>query len=247
LSKRTGGPSATYGPRKQTQTFVGPVDDPLLRGATPYVPFRLCKPRSQHTGILTRLSTRWYRHWETKVLPLPVPYIDHVGKFTIHQLGMWWATPEQWFASVAATVSDRLFRLYCRRNSYRYVKRQTRELVTRIAVLYTATHSNYVLDRLIANLKPDRLKVCEKLLCYFVCRLGTNFRFVYSQTCFQVSWLSFRSKWIRDKPNETSKMLSTLSLSSPRARGKKHRFLLGNPFLFTLDYTRVWRGENLLV
>jgi hypothetical protein len=239
-------PKRTAASPKGTQTYIGPVADPVLRAALPYVPFRLSQPTTQVPGFLTRLSSRWYRHWETKVLPLPIPYIDHVGKFTIHQLGSWWMTPEQWFASVAATVNDRLFRLYCRRNQYRYVTRHVRDLLTRAAVFYSATHNNYIFDRLLANLRPNRLKVFEKILYYVVCRLGANFRFVYSQTCLQVSWLQFRSKWIRDKSRESLEMLSTLFLSVRTGRRKKHRFVGANPFIFTLNYLRVWKDGNAI-
>jgi len=242
LSKRAGGPRWRDLPK--TQSYIGP-NPGHLSGATPYQPFVLSAPKSLVPGMLTRLSSRWFRHWETKSLPLPIPYIDHVGKFTIHQLGSWQTTPEQWFASVSATVSDRMFRLYCKRSNFRYVKRHVRENITRAAVLYTATHSNYMMDRLLANLRPDRFKVFQKLLHYFASRMGTNFRFVYSQTCLQVSWLSFRSKWIRDKPNEVMKMLSTLLLTFKPAGRKKHRFLFKNPFLCTLNYLWVWKEGHL--
>jgi hypothetical protein len=245
LSKRVG----VARPPRDTQTYVGLCRQPNLRGATIYSSFRLTKPVAgvEYPGVLLRLSSRWYRHWESKTLPLPIPYIDHVGKFTIHQLGSLWMTPEQWFASITATVSDRLYRLYCRRNKHSYVKRHVRLLVTRAAVLYTATHNNYIMDRLLANLRPERLKVFERLLHYFVCSLGTNFRFVYSQTCSQVSWLSFRSKWIRDKPNETTKMLLDHCLTFKVGKMKKHRFTIGNPFLCTLNYLKVWKDGNFRV
>jgi hypothetical protein len=155
-------------------------------------------------------------------------------------------TPEQWFASVTATVNDRLIRLYCRRNHYRYVTRHVRELIARAAVFYSATHNGYILDRLLANLRPKRLKVFEKILYYVVCRLGANFRFVYSQTCLQVSWLLFRSKWIRDKSSDSLEVLSNLMLSVKTARMKKHRFVGANPFFFTLNYLRVWKSGNAL-
>jgi hypothetical protein len=217
------------------------VDNPNLRGAVQYVPFEAKSPDDLVPGILTRKSHRWFRHWDSSEYLLPVPYIDRAGKFTIHKLGVWKCHPETWFGSVSSTVSNRLLNLLNRRSHGRlYMSKQIRTLLFRIACLYTYTHSNYFLDRVLANLRPERLKVLKNLFFFYLRKSGANFRFVYNQTNINVSWFLFRSKWIRDKPQIVERFLSKETLvcykRSPKGR---YRFFRVNPFLSAVNWLRL--------
>jgi len=213
-------------------------DDPhSSENSAPYREFS-CRPRAFHPGILTKLSSRWFRHWSTKVLPIPVPYIDMRGKFTIHRLGVWETYPETWFASVVATINSRLLSFYNRR-SKKYIDRSTRNFIFRVATFYAFTHSNYALDRILANLRPGGLTVAKSLLRFFVSNLGETFRFVSNQANFNALWFSSRSKWIRDKPQLIEDILDRFPFCSKSGRRRKRRFLIANPFLSTLNWLRV--------
>lgn len=215
--------------------YVGVIQNPELKGAFPYVEFR-SEPRPNTPGVLTRLSSRWFRTWQTRRMPIPVPYIDGVGKFSIHRLGVWFTTPETWYASITATIASRLLTLYSRRSKHKYIDGSTRNLIFRVASFYAFSHDNYALDRILANLRPNGLSVVKKLYRFFVSKLGETFRFVHSQTNFQVLWLTFRSKWIRDKPSIVEKMIRDSGLVYPSLRHGKFRFFGVNPFLFSLNW-----------
>jgi len=211
------------------------------QGGAPYQPFKVSCPKPRVPGVLTRISSRWYRGWKTKCLPLPVPYIDNMGKFTIHQLGVWRTTPETWFASVVSTINNRLLAVFSKRNSHEYIHKRTRRFIFSVSVFYAYTHSSYVLDRILANLFPKRMRIAERILKSFSCNLGEPFRFVNDQTSFQVLWLSFRSKWTRDKPSMEKDGYSLYPALGGLRKGIFH-FDSGNPFLKTINWMVLRRG-----
>lgn len=181
-------------------------------------------------------------------MTIPVPYIDHVGKFTIHRLGTWYTYPEVWYASVTSTIDSRLFSLYQKRCNQkgRRITRSDRNLITRISSLYAYNHNNYFMDRILATLYPGKLGVVKSIFNSFRTRMGETFRFVYSQTSFTVSWLNFRSKWIRGKPYANG-LASLLKFSIVLESKRKIKFDEGNPYLKTLDYTKVnrlWKSRD---
>jgi hypothetical protein len=219
--------------------FVGPKSriSGSQDSASDYVPFVLRAPSPWTPGVLVRASTRWFRHWKTVKYSIPVPYIDHVGKFTICRLGRWLTYPEVWFASVTATISDRLLALYLRRSKFRNPGVRTRLLIYKIATYYAFTHSSYVYDRILANMFPKRLNIAARILSYHSSNLGADFRFVHDQAQFIASWSLFRSKWIRDKPSE----VDTLIKDNPiiKVGRKKHAFRTLNPYIRTLNWLRL--------
>lgn len=85
----------------------------------------------------------------------------------------------------------------------------------------------------------------KSILHSFVARTGETFRFVYSQTLQQVSWLNFRSKWIRDKPSKDvcSGPFSYLIKVRKKKGLEERSYWRGDPFLEILDFTRVNRLE----
>lgn len=195
-------------------------------------------------GLRTRTSKRWFRYWRTESYSLPVPYIDKTGKFTIHLLGQWKTTPETWYASITSTIDSRLWSLFSTRFRRCKCTESDRNLVTRISALYAYTHNNYFLDRILATLRPGKLQVAKSIYYSFAKRLGENFRFVNSQTNLQVSWLNFRSKWIRDKPTMVERCFDSFyQLMVRKKKNKRYTFIEGNPYLKTINYLVVNRLE----
>lgn len=195
-------------------------------------------------GFRARSSNRWFRHWQSVRMPIPVPYIDRFGKFTIHRLGVWFTNPESWYASVTSTIDSRLLSLYrSRHNGWFKLTIAERNLITRISALYAFNHNNYFMDRILANLRPGRLGIAKSIFNSFRSRMGETFRFVYSQTITQVSWLNFRSKWIRDKPS--SEIISNARRFTFVRQGAKDKikFYGRNPFLDSLNFIKVNRLE----
>lgn len=193
-------------------------------------------------GFRTRISKRWCRDLpSSKEMMIPVPYIDKVGKFSIHRLGVWRTTPEQFYMSVASTISSRLWTILRKRSGDVKNGISDRNLITRISLFHAYHHNNYFIDRILPNLFPGRMKYAKSIFKSFKARAGETFRFVYSQTSLQVSWLNFRSKRIRDKPHDGGGDFQWSSiLTRKKIRGRTHLSYLGvNPFVLTLDYSKV--------
>jgi len=177
-----------------------------------------------------RSSCRWFREWGSTRAPYPIPLVCSSGKFSGSTLCFWKAYPEQISASLSSTVYSRLSRIVGRRHGWRYMRRN-RELLFKIAAFYTVTHIDYYLDRFLGIFKQRSHGAAQSLLCWLLSRLGDNLRFVYNQICSQISWLTFRSKWIRDKPSNDRRVSPHPSLDSMRAEpGREDSRLCGNPF-----------------
>lgn len=168
-------------------------------GDRPYKPFKARAPKAKELGILTRLSGRWYREWESEETTIPVPYIDKVGKFTTTRLGVWRTTPETWFASTCSTVYNRLLGLLKKRSGRKMINKSYKEIISKFAIYHTYHQSDYVYDRMLANLRLGRLKVLHALYAKYSRHTDDNYRFVYSQASTVAHWLSFQSLRICDK------------------------------------------------
>lgn len=84
-----------------------------------------------------------------------------------------------------------------RKQRFRDIRPKDKELLFKVAALYTTTHSDYFLDRALACLhKPGPL---ASIVVCFVRKLDDKFWFVYSQICNQIHWLTFQSLGISDK------------------------------------------------
>lgn len=131
---------------------------------------------------------------------IPVPYITPSGKISALRLGTWHCTPEQWFASVLATVYNRLLHTWNKRTKGSKKKyKEAPSVILKFATLYIFKRSNYEFDRFFANLRPGRVGVAESLYSRYARNMDDNFRFVSSQASFDAHWLTFRAKRPRDK------------------------------------------------
>lgn len=207
MTNRPGGPpngaKHTYiGPRKRTgvETFGEPYEPIYVRSTHPLgVP-----------GMVVKSSCRWFRNLPaSRREEIVIPYVMNTGKFSVHALATWRCFPEQAIASVTATVYQRLLKLFQKRKrNLRDTRQQDRNFILKIAVVYTITHSDYFLDRMLALL--GRSKAVKGVFRYFLCRLGDKLWFVYRQVCLHTYWLTNRSLGTRDKPRMSTTKVSQL-------------------------------------
>jgi hypothetical protein len=151
-------------------------------------------------GFRIKSSKRWLECGPSASGWLPLPHIDRLGKFTGTSQCLWQCAPQQWFATVVATVAKRLCS-YARRHNKSYICSRYYAVLSRVAGYYVLTKNCYVMDRILyflRNLK-NRGKLIHPLLLSFVAKLDENKRFVYSQVCYQTNWLLFRATKPRDK------------------------------------------------
>jgi hypothetical protein len=92
------------------------------------------------------------------------------------------------------------------------MKRRDRQLLFKVAALYTVTHSDYFLDRALACL--TRPRPLARIVQYFVRKLDDKFWFVYRQICLQINWLTFQSLGISDK--SSNELLRSFMVATPK-------------------------------
>lgn len=170
-----------------------------MEGARLHKPYFVHELHPIHlTGMVTRTSLRWFRHWGSERKPRSIPYVEKSGKFSAHELLVWDSYPEQVVASLTSTVYTRLLKIWRKRKErFRDVKPRDRQLLLKVAALYVTCHSDYFMDRALACLhRPGPL---SSLVTCFVRKLDDKFWFVYSQICYQINWLTLQSLGISDK------------------------------------------------
>jgi hypothetical protein len=194
-------------------------------------------------GMCARTSTRWFDVKTSKKVFTPIPFVKISGKFSINTLCFWTAYPEQIIASLTATVFQRIQKLVAKRFTRSYA-RKIFKLLFDISALYSVTHIDSFLDRLLGSLRTKgNLKNTRKLLAYFKCNIGANERFVYDQlTSKDLSlWLSFRSTTCRrDKPIMETFSGPGLFKDSTQRRRKVY----GSPFKFSIQTWKSWKGNG---
>jgi hypothetical protein len=119
--------------------------------------------------------------------------------------------------------------------------------------MYLYDRNDYILDRLLANLRFDRLKVLRGLVKRYSHHEDDNYRFVISQASFNANWLTFRSRRTRDKstrqsldrivPNQFELEFENLFLD-PYSTERLH--FIVNPFASMLYFnsSRDWMEET---
>jgi hypothetical protein len=173
-----------------------------MDGAVPYEPYHVRDAHPYHlSGMVTRTSKRWFRHWDSKRKPRAVPYVEQSGKISNLRLLDWDCYPEQLIASLTSTVYTRLLKVLRKRKAKIVdIKWRDHDLLIKVSALYVVSHSDYFFDRVLALL--GRWKTLSKVLQHFVRKLDDKFWFVYRQVCLQTHWLTFRSLGIRDKSSK---------------------------------------------
>jgi len=189
--------------------------------------------------MAVRTSTRWFRHWPSKRRPISLPYVGRSGKFSMFKLATWYCYPEQAVASLTSTVYQRLLKIWLkRRRRVVDIRSRDKQLLLRVAAMYTVTHSDYFLDRVLATLTKRR--TVQGLLESFTRKLDDKFWFVYSQVCYQTHWLTFQSSRISDKSRSRDAYKSFMSND---IRSYK-RETIAEAFEVASDVTRLTRFRS---
>lgn len=155
-------------------------------------------------GMVTRTSTRWFRHWNSKRATYAVPFVTDVGKLSTLELVTWSCHPEQLLASTTSTVYTRLLKIWRKRKN-RKVKAADRQQLLQVAALYVVNKSDYFMDRALAVL--HRRGPLKGVVSYFVRKLDDKFWFVYRQVCYQTYWLVLRSRLNGSRDKSSKKCL----------------------------------------
>jgi hypothetical protein len=153
--------------------------------------------------MVVKSGCRWFRNLPaSRREEIVIPYVMGNGKFSVHALATWYCYPEQAIASVTATVYQRLLKLFQRRKrNLRDTRQRDKNFILKIAVVYTITHSDYFLDRMLALL--GRSRAVAGVFRYYLRRLGDKLWFVYRQVCLHTYWLTNRSVRTSDKPRKS--------------------------------------------
>jgi len=168
-------------------------------------------------GVKIRSSRSWYGPDFTPK-PFQIPYIDNLGRYTGHTLYEWTCESRQAFATIYATISNRLIN-YCKRhNPWTIVKKHLRSIAM-VSFVYSQNHSLHLWDRVLwmARNLTIRGRSLHKIGLHFFCKLSDNIRFVYGQVCSQTNWLFFRAERPRDKLLFEKRSLRLMKIR-PKAR-----------------------------
>lgn len=167
-------------------------------GAVPFIPYHVRESHPRYLpGLYPRTSTRWFESEGFQQSFTPIPFVHVSGKMSASTVCFWTAYPQQIVATLTATVYQRLLRLIERRHGYRYV-RGCRETIFKAATYYSVTRDDWFVDRFLGIFKRRNRRAAHGLYTCALSNLDENFRFVISQICQQISWLSFRSRAVVD-------------------------------------------------
>jgi len=166
-------------------------------------------PRYLH-GMRVRNSKRWYAALQYPTVGYSVPYIDELGRFSGCTLYNWNTDPRAIVSSITSTIYQRLMKFSLRHNHKRLVYRAS-QLLLKCAGYYALSKNSYFMDRVLFFLRNlgERKNLIHKFYTRFACKLNDSRRFVFSQICSQINWLTFRAAKPRDKFSMMGKRTDT--------------------------------------
>lgn len=164
-------------------------------------------------GLRLMRSERWMPPVSTKIRNRGIPYILPSGHISGSSLATWKCSSAQWFATLCRSVWKRL----SKRNNKKSIKKKlSKDMVTRIAILYSISQNDGDLDRLwYCNTRNVR-----GLLHHKLCKLDDQKRFLYDQMLHSISWLQSRGS-PRAKSSCTENSTIVVHLDS----GRRWRFI----------------------
>jgi len=170
-------------------------------GTRRYFPLYIAElhPRTcNHPGMRFRTSLRWFDTNHDQLMVRSVPFISKVGKLTVYTLYYWKCYQHQLFASLIATVYQRLQSILYKRykgKGSRYFK-----VALKVAIVYALTHDDRLIDRFLGASSNGRPVAAAQSLAHIgVSNLDGKQRFVYSQAYLQGTWLRYLALRPRDK------------------------------------------------
>jgi hypothetical protein len=157
-----------------------------------HFPFRL-------EGVEIKRTSRWI-DGPQMTSEYTIPYIDKWGRITGSSFATVRCSPQQYVATIVATVSQRLKQIATRYNGYGDVVRNSKLLV-KAAYYYAVSKNDWFRARFVElskNLGENR-RTMYGFTTNFLAKMDDYTRFVYSQVYFQTNWLFSRAQWPRDK------------------------------------------------
>jgi hypothetical protein len=145
-----------------------------------------------------RESQRWCQGLNTVVSVRAMPFVTREGYISSNAVYYWKCSATQWIASVSATVYQRLYDRWKRMRIDGDSIVPNRDLLLRVAVLYTLTLDDRLLVRTIECAKRNE-GAARKLLYYRSREVDAITRFWYGQLTSVTSWLQLRSQRPRAK------------------------------------------------
>jgi predicted transcriptional regulator len=151
-----------------------------------YSPLRVTT-QSRAIGTKLMRSEKWVDQQRTKVRCRAIPYIMPSGHMSGSAKLTWVCSSAQWFATTVRAIIERLKRRSIVHRRARYKKWRN---LTEIAVLYTLTMDDQMLERLLNSTK----KGFRNLFYYHLNRVDAKTRFLYDQALQSALWLELRGK-----------------------------------------------------
>lgn len=163
-----------------------------------HFPFRL-------EGIEVKRTSRWIDGPQL-ISEYNIPYIDKWGRISGSTFATVRCSPQQFVATIVATVTQRLKRIATRYNGHGAVIRNSKLLV-KAAYYYAVSKNDWFRSRFVELSKSIRenRRIMNGLTFKFLAKMDDYTRFVYSQVYFQTNWLFSRAQWPRDKSRFFSK------------------------------------------
>jgi len=200
-------------------------------------------PGFQQPGMVVKMSQRWALHRTTGTRKFHIYHHAESGKLSTHLLCTWVTTPEAYIATRIATCYQRLQAFIRKRK--RGISYRLREACFKVAVLYSLTNSNRVVDFFLGASRKRAKRTLTKIHGFLhanACRLDENNRFVYGLAYFNRLWLMRRTS-VRDKSriiDETrrSHVINVMTRGNPALFPK---WLINHPRAFDSINDRIGR------
>lgn len=157
-----------------------------------HLPFRL-------EGVEIKRSDRWIVGPQL-TSEYNIPFIDRWGQITGSTFATVRCSPQQYVATIVATVLQRLKQIVYCKNGHRGVVSHSK-LLLKAAYYYAVSKNDWFRARFVELSKSigENYKAMHGLTSKFLAKTDDYTRFVYSQVYFQTNWLYSRARWPRDK------------------------------------------------
>lgn len=157
-----------------------------------HLPYRL-------EGVEVKRSERWI-DGPRITSEYAIPFIDRWGRITGSTFATVRCSPQQYIATIIATLVRRFRNIAMRKTPHGVVVR-FKELLVKAAYYYAVSKNDWFHGRLVELLKHfgENRKTIHGITIKYLAKTDDYTRFVYSQVYFQTNWLFSRALGPRDK------------------------------------------------
>jgi len=195
VEKATGVPDAI--PRRVVVPH--PRSNSVKSGVNDLVPCLFSRFPRPSGLVCFRTSERWVPELHSKNKVRAVPFITREGAISSNAVCYWKCTSAQWFATVVATIYERLRKRLVRTRKFRGKGKMPHDLLTRIAAYYAITLEDSTFGRLMQCAKRNP-SAARRYVWKLVSRMGENQRFLFDHALFSAKWFQLRTQKVCAKP-----------------------------------------------